>query len=101
MHHVDGNGHNNHPSNLVVCENQSYHWILHRRQRAYDATGDANANYCEVCLKYDRQDELRSSSRSASAKYPRTVYYHLDCARRRQYERKTEMDIKQQNLGNA
>jgi hypothetical protein len=33
VHHVDGNTKNNEPDNLVVCQNQSYHLLLHRRER--------------------------------------------------------------------
>jgi hypothetical protein len=31
----------NDPSNLVVCLNQAYHWLLHARQRVMDAGGMA------------------------------------------------------------
>lgn len=34
VHHIDENPLNNHPSNLIVCENQKYHLLLHARQDA-------------------------------------------------------------------
>jgi HNH endonuclease len=34
VHHVDGNTLNNAPSNLVICQDQAYHCLLHKRQRA-------------------------------------------------------------------
>lgn len=40
IHHVKGN--TNNPGNLVICQNRTYHWLLHQRQRAYDACGHAN-----------------------------------------------------------
>jgi HNH endonuclease len=34
VHHVDGNKWNNTPTNLVICQDQAYHVLLHKRQRA-------------------------------------------------------------------
>ena len=31
IHHVDSNCSNNKNSNLVICENHSYHFLLHKR----------------------------------------------------------------------
>ncbi len=52
IHHVDGNGRNNSHRNLVVCQNQSYHMLLHTRQRVLDAGGDPNSDkICGRCAK--------------------------------------------------
>lgn len=40
VHHHDGDGENNENTNLVICENQKYHQLLHRRQRVLNAGGD-------------------------------------------------------------
>lgn len=50
VHHHDGNGFNNDPSNLVICENQSYHVLIHARQRMlnFGADPDAEAK-CSRC----------------------------------------------------
>src|SRR6185369_5011811 len=37
IHHVDGDGHNNANSNLVVCPDHAYHALLHLRTRALEA----------------------------------------------------------------
>lgn len=58
VHHVDDDRANNDRSNLVVCEDQAYHMLLHRRQRAMDACGDPNAYGCGFCSGYDRQWDI-------------------------------------------
>lgn len=53
VHHVDGNGHNNEYTNLVICPSQAYHMLLHVRQRALEQCGNANWLRCIRCKKYD------------------------------------------------
>lgn len=50
VHHVDGNRKNNANSNLVVCENKTYHFLLHSRARTVQRGGDPNTEkLCAVC----------------------------------------------------
>jgi hypothetical protein len=50
VHHVDGNPHNNTRSNLVICQNQAYHLMLHRRARIVRAGGNPYADgVCSRC----------------------------------------------------
>jgi hypothetical protein len=81
VHHVDENPANNANTNLVICQSHAYHKLLHQRQRAFDACGDANARRCVRCKRYDNQDDMRVYATSAShaacnrahvAKYART-----------------------------
>lgn len=58
VHHVDGNPSNDISSNLVVCPSKEYHWLLHRRQRALDACGNANWYKCKYCNTYDEPSNL-------------------------------------------
>lgn len=58
VHHVDCNGWNNSPGNLVICPDHSYHALLHRRQRALDACGDANFLKCHLCKQYGPAEEM-------------------------------------------
>lgn len=76
VHHVDGNPSNNEHSNLVICENQAYHRLLHRRQNALDACGNANWRKCECCSEYDDPSNMRIVETGATRKA-----YHMDCAR--------------------
>lgn len=78
VHHVNGNRGDNARGNLVVCPDNEYHMLLHRRQRALDACGNPNAHRCRYCRSYDRQWEIRGCQRS-DAKGHR--YYHLSCNR--------------------
>lgn len=61
VHHADENKHNNENSNLVICPSHAYHMLLHRRLRAFKATGDANKRMCKLCHQWDDPENLRFS----------------------------------------
>lgn len=71
IHHIDGNRLNNSSNNLVVCQSHGYHSMLHRRMRAFKATGNANNRFCECCKKYDELKNLKKGTGS--------TYYHNSC----------------------
>ncbi len=58
LHHFNGVRSGNVPENLVICENRAYHSLLHQRQRAYFATGNANSRKCCFCGEYDLPENL-------------------------------------------
>ncbi len=64
VHHVDGNKQNNQNSNLVICENRSYHKLLHTRQKIQQVGLDPN-NYskCTIC-KYPLDKACFSDDKS-------------------------------------
>lgn len=72
VHHVDGDGLNNDNNNLVICENDSYHKLLHKRQRALDACGDPNLIRCSFCKTYDAEYNLYMFKEGRG--------YHRECA---------------------
>jgi len=52
VHHFSGDPSKD-TGNLIICENQAYHHLLHQRKRAYDACGNANWRKCRYCGEYD------------------------------------------------
>lgn len=77
VHHVDCNPLNNDPSNLVICPSQAYHLLLHTRQRALDACGNADFRKCLFCHQYDDVDKMQLTKTRA--------HFHKQC--RADYER--------------
>lgn len=47
------------PEQLVVCENQAYHLLLHQRTRALRA-GNAHWLKCKYCKQYDAPENLNT-----------------------------------------
>lgn len=80
VHHVDDDRANNAPNNLVVCPDQKYHRLLHRRTAAINAGYPANYIICRHCHEYDDPDVMKTEgSRSMShptcrSQYRRALY---------------------------
>ena len=53
VHHVNHDRSDNRNENLVICPSQAYHSLLHLRERALDACGDANKRACVYCKQWD------------------------------------------------
>ena len=53
VHHANENRSDNRNSNLVICPDNSYHRLLHRRLDAYKACGNPSWIKCSYCKKYD------------------------------------------------
>jgi len=58
VHHVDENPLNNKNSNLIVCEDQAYHVLLHKRATALKVCGHANWIKCYYCGEYEDPNNL-------------------------------------------
>jgi hypothetical protein len=66
-HHPDGT--------LIICENQSYHRLLHVRLQAYEATGDPNKRKCRYCGSFDFLQNLVEKAQTDGS----LAYAHRNC----------------------
>lgn len=74
IHHIDGNTWNMENSNLVICENDSYHKVLHLREKALKECGNANLYKCVYCKKYDKKENMIYNSRPITLSFA-----HKEC----------------------
>lgn len=72
VHHFDGDGTNNDPSNLVLCPDHAYHALLHLRQNALEETGNPNLRKCEICHVYDDPNAMYKRPQ-------RSAWFHREC----------------------
>ena len=84
VHHIDGNRSNNVNNNLMVCPSQEYHMLIHVRQRAFDATGDATKRKCSYCNTWDSSGNLKFGKYGS--------VFHAEC--RRNYRKENYDPIK-------
>lgn len=58
VHHHNGDPSDNRNENLIVCEDQAYHLLLHKRRRALEACGNPNWKRCKHCHHWDEPKNL-------------------------------------------
>lgn len=58
VHHIDGNGRNNAKSNLAIFPSESYHQLIHLRQRALEASGNPEYRKCPFCKSWSDPKEM-------------------------------------------
>lgn len=84
VHHVDGDRGNNATTNLVICQDQKYHGLLHRRTRVVKAGGNPNTH--DVCNKCKALraigDFCRTNERHGRSTVCRTCKSEYDKRRR-------------------
>lgn len=61
VHHVNESRADNRNVNLVICESHAYHLLLHKRKRAYEASGNATWRKCKYCKHYDAPANMRGA----------------------------------------
>lgn len=64
VHHVDGNRANNSPNNLVICQDQRYHLLLHTRAKVVSAGKVFGVDfYCSRCNSWKLVDDFTATAR--------------------------------------
>lgn len=58
VHHINRDRADNINTNLVVCQDRTYHRLLHRREAALKITGNVNWLRCIYCKEYDDPSNL-------------------------------------------
>lgn len=81
-HHVNHIKTDNLNKNLVICQDTAYHFMLHRRERAYKSCGHAHWRKCWVCQQYDDPKNLHIGSKA----------YHSKCNREYENQRRHKND---------
>lgn len=95
IHHVNGDGHDNTPSNLVICEDHEYHMLLHRRTRALRASGNANAIKCKRCKDWDtRENPDMYVHPSGTYGHHRSCHRKYEAARQRKKKQLAQANLK-------
>lgn len=86
VHHFGINSLDN--DNLVICPDQAYHMLIHKRTRALEACGHADYIKCGYCNKWEDPKDSTSNMRITP-----TWAYHRECynqkARGVQYDRRS------------
>jgi len=83
VHHVDENRKNDFPNNLVVCEDKTYHALLHQRLRALKACGHVDWVKCPYCKQYGNPKNMVKRS---------THFAHRKC--KNKYEKERRRNVK-------
>ncbi len=83
VHHFNGIGDDNSPGNLIACEDEKYHKLLHQRSNSLKATGNVNWRKCVFCKKYDDPRNLSMKNK---------LICHPKC--RAQYQNKRYQKLK-------
>ena len=77
VHHVNEISTDNRPNNLIVCQDASYHSLLHSRKRALTGWGHADWRWCPHCKKWDDPNNLYINGWTVGHSRCRTMYVTL------------------------
>ena len=88
IHHLDYNKRNNIPTNLVVCPNDAYHFLLHARTNCLnDGYHPDIYHYCTFHKQYEKRENfstrkswsgLHNMCKEATNEYKRLKGYNKD-----------------------
>lgn len=94
VHHIDKNKQNNANSNLVICQDEAYHQLLHRRMDALRESGHADYRKCWVCKKWDDPANMRFHKNGRTESFE-----HHSCAN--EYQRNRLRRLREINILNG
>jgi hypothetical protein len=77
VHHVDGVRDHNANHNLVICNDEPYHRLLHVRARAYRACGHADWRRCGHCGQWGSADQVIKTKISGNTHHPACYYRYM------------------------
>lgn len=93
IHHWNENTQDNRPENLVICENQRYHFLLHWRMHRLRDTGSLDLKRCNLCRlvkplaefgrmrrKWDGRNEICRDCKKLTRKRTRYEIRQSNCA---------------------
>lgn len=89
VHHIDENRRNNQHNNLVICENQTYHYYLHISMRVLKAGGNPKTqSICARCKMVKNTEEFFPIRAETCRSMKKISQYCRDCdhARRKAWK---------------
>lgn len=97
VHHVDGNGRNNTPSNLVICQDHAYHFLLEARGRRLRDTGSLDLKRCCICKEVKSTDLFYDSNPTGKKPWDGKVSVCKPCSVIRSVAYKQKRKTEQKN----
>lgn len=53
VHHINEDQHDNRNENLIICQDNAYHKLIHKRMEALKKCGNPNWKKCDYCGEHD------------------------------------------------
>lgn len=82
---IKSEAHHHTPEQLVICQNNAYHKLLHLRTRALRESGNSNFRRCTFCRVWDHPDNLYIS--------PSNAVWHRECFNEHRRRRTKEKQL--------
>jgi hypothetical protein len=93
VHHFDEDRANNSNGNLVICQDQAYHTLLHTRFTALKCCGNPNHRMCIYCKRHDDPSTMVKASQTSLAHRDCRALYH-----RNNYHRRIKRQLEKRAL---